>query len=84
MRRRRAEKYDIVPIDILDELFVEQPRDFIQLIPMELEDEFTTKDFAKAAKIHLSYAQLILNIFYYLGIVERIGKSGNSYIYEVK
>lgn len=83
-KRRRAEKYDIVPSKILDEMVVECSKDFIQLIPMELDDTFTAKDFAKTAKIHVSYAQLILNIFNYLGIVERVGKSGNSYIYEVK
>ena len=83
-KRRRAEKYDIVPSKILDEMVIECSRDFIQLIPVELEDNFTAKDFASAAKIHVSYAQLILNIFHYLGIVERVGKSGNSYIYEVK
>lgn len=83
-KRRRAEKYDIVPSKILDEMVIECSRDFIQLIPVELEDDFTAKDFAKAAKIHVSYAGVILNIFNYLKIVERVGKSGNSYIYEVK
>lgn len=83
-KRRRAEKYDIVPRELIDEMNITRPEDFIQLIPVELEDEFTAKDFSKAAKIHISYGQLILNIFNYLGIVNRVGKSGNSYIYEVK
>lgn len=83
-KRRRAEKYDIVPRELIDEMHITRPEDFIQLIPVELEDEFTAKDFSKAAKIHISYGQLILNVFNYLGIVNRVGKSGNSYVYEVK
>ena len=83
-RRRRAEKYDIVPRELIEELDITRPEDFIQLIPMELDEKFTVKDFSKAAKIHDSYGGLILNVFNYLGIVNRVGKSGNSYIYEVK
>ncbi len=83
-KRRRLEKYDIVPKELIEELHITRPEDFIQLIPVELEERFTAKDFSKATKVHISYAQLILNVFNYLGIVVRVGKSGNSYIYEVK
>lgn len=83
-KRRRLEKYDIIPIEIIEELNITRPEDFIQLIPVELGERFVAKDFSKAAKVHISYAQLILNIFNYMGIVVRVGKSGNSYIYEVK
>lgn len=82
--RRRAEKYDIVPKEIIEELEINCPQDFIQLIPLELDEKFTAKDFSKIAKVHGTTGSLILNIFHYLGIVERVGKSGNSYIYEVK
>ena len=83
-KRRRYEKYDIVPRELIEELDITRPEDFIQLIPMDLEERFTAKDFSKAIKVNSSYGGVILNVFYYLGIVERVGKSGNSYIYEVR
>ncbi len=83
-KRQRYEKYDIVPKEILAELHITRPEDFIQLIPIELKEKFTARDFSDVANIHNGYAQLILNIFNYIGIVTRVGKDGNSYIYEVK
>lgn len=82
--KRRTKKYDKIPLNIIEELDIERPEDFVQLIPIELGERFTAGDFAKSAKIHISYARVVLNIFHYLDIVERVDKSGNSYIYEVK
>ena len=52
------------------------------LIPPELEG-FTSKEYAKATKLTVNRAQTALNVLHYLGVVERIGKKGNSYLYEV-
>ena len=54
------------------------------LVPYELEDGFTSKDFARVCRINKSTAGLALNILNYMGMVKRTGKQGNSYIYEVE
>ena len=53
----------------------------MQFIPIDLEDEFIVKDFAKAAMVHEDTARLSLNILNYLGVVRRVGKKGNAYVY---
>jgi hypothetical protein len=53
-------------------------------VPYDLSEQFTTKDFGKAAHIPASLAQIVLNILHYLEIVKRVGKKGNAYLYEVE
>ena len=55
----------------------------MQFIPFDLPEPFTTKDFSKYAKIPVSLAQTVLLILTDLKIVDRVGKQGNSYLYEV-
>nr|MBP3599298.1 hypothetical protein [Eubacterium sp.] len=81
-KKRGATKYDRVPKALVDEMYFERVEDYRMMIPAEL-SEFTTKDYAKSAKIPLPHAQTAMNIFHYLKLVERIGKKGNSYVYEV-
>ena len=58
--------------------------DYMQFVPYDLPEQFTTKDFGKAAHIPASLAQIVLNILHYLEIVKRVGKKGNAYLYEVE
>lgn len=81
-KKRGATKYDRVPVGLVDEMLFERVEDYRMMIPPEL-SEFTSKDYAKSAKIPLAHAQTALNIFNYLHVVERIGKKGRSYVYEV-
>ena len=55
----------------------------MQFIPYELEEEFTSRDFARAAHINVQLAQTVLNILYHVGVITRTGKKGNQYLYEV-
>lgn len=82
-RKRGAGRYDRIPTEFLQEFTVEQPKDFLQFVPFSLEGAFTSKEFAKEARIPLSLAQITLNILHHVGTVERIGKKGNMYLYEV-
>ena len=67
---------------LVQELEMERPEDFLQFVPPELEGPFTTKDFAKAARISQTLAQVTLNILYHMEAVARVGKKGNLYLYE--
>lgn len=83
-RKRGASSYDRIPTDFVQELTVERTEDFMQFVPPELKENFTSREFAKAARISLSLAQTALNILYHVGIVERTGKKGRLYLYKVK
>ena len=82
-KKRGATKLDRLPIDILAEYRFECPADYMMLIPAELEGEFTSSDFAKAALINRTLAQAALNILTYTNSVKRIGRRGREILYIV-
>ena len=80
-KKRGSSRCDRHPVEIIDEAIFNTKADYLQFIPDELPDGFTTKDYKQAAKVNLRTAQTALNILNHLGIVKRIGKKGNSHIY---
>ena len=73
---------DGIPVDIFDELRIDTKEDFAKLIPQDLTEPFTVKDFAKKAKITEHVASCGLNILFAVDAVRRTGKKGNAYLYE--
>lgn len=82
-RRMRGSRYDRMPLALYDEIRIERPEDFVQVIPYELKEQFTVKEFAAAAHINRDLAQMTLRILYHMKLVERPGKRGREYLYEV-
>ena len=59
--------------------------DYINLLEgLNLEENFTSLDLKKNAKINKTLSTVTLNILTHLEVVERIGKKGNNYIYKIK
>lgn len=59
--------------------------DYIKLLEdLNLEENFTSLDLKKNAKINKTLSTVTLNILTHLEVVERIGKKGNNYIYKIK
>jgi len=82
-KKKRATKCDKFPLKLVAEYDLESQKDYMMLLPAELPDAFTARDFAKLAKIPLELARTTLLILSELGIVLRTGKQGNAYIYEL-
>ena len=82
-RKKGSDRYDRIPEAFVEEVCVDRREDYMQFIPYDIPEEFTAKEFAKCAKIPVSLAQTVLLILTDLGIVERIGKSGRSYLYRI-
>lgn len=83
-KKIRASRYDRIPLEILEEIVIERPEDLMQFIPLELEEPFTRKQFAKAAHIDERLASLALKLYQYYGMIEHTSKEGRSYVYEVR
>ena len=81
-RKKGSCRYDRLPVDLVEEIHLDCVQDYRMLVPPELE-HFTSRDYAKAARLTVNRAQTALKILYDLGIVERVGKEGNSFIYAV-
>lgn len=82
-KKRGSSRYDRIPTELVEEIEISCLQDYMQFVPYELKDEFTSREFAKAAHINVSLAQVVLNILYHVGILTRVGKKGNMYLYEV-
>lgn len=83
-RKKSAGKYDRFPLEMVDEVIIERKEDYMQFIPYTLDGNFTSKEFAKEAHISVPLAQVTLNILYHVGMIDKVGKNGNSIVYEVR
>jgi hypothetical protein len=82
-KKKGSVRYDRLPIRIESEMDIDIVEDYLQLVPYDLPDEFTVKDYAKATKITEGRASTAVNILYYVGVIQRVGKKGNAFIYSV-
>lgn len=81
-KKRGSDRYDRIPIAIVDELMLAEVKDYEKLLPDGLPLEFTSRDFKEKSKLSLKQSQTALNVLTYLGTVERIGKKGQLILYK--
>jgi hypothetical protein len=82
-KKRGSHRYDRIPIALFDEVCIDCREDYLQFIPYELPEPFTSAQLGKMIGLNRRDAGIALNILYEVGVVERIGKKGNAYIYIV-
>lgn len=82
-KKKGSSRYDRIPTELVEEVDITRIEDYMQFVPYDLEEEFTSKEFAKAAHIPVKLAQTVLNILYDIGTVTRTGKKGREYLYTV-
>jgi hypothetical protein len=83
-KKKGSTRYNRIPTDLVDEIYINSPSDYDKLIPKELGQHFTSKEFMKFTGLTLSASQTALNVLNSVGAVVRTGKQGNRYIYERK
>ncbi len=83
-KKKGSQRFDRIPVALVDEIRFERPEDYLMLIPLELEEPFTSAELGRLTGIRKQEAALVLNILLHLQIVERVGKRGHSYMYLVK
>lgn len=83
-KKKGSSRYDRIPTQLVEEIDISCLQDYMQFIPYDLPENFTTKEFAQSAHIPVHLAQTVLNILFYVGMVRRVGKNGNSYLYQVE
>lgn len=83
-KKRRASRYDRIPLELVDEIKLQHPKDYIKLVPAELHNaHFTVGDYQKYAKTNKYESGLALNVLFLMGILIKVGKQGNKIIYHV-
>ena len=80
-RRKRYYKADTDIRSLCGELIIAGAGDYLRLIPAELEERFTSRDYSGATGLNMRNAGVALNVLHHVGAVERAGKSGRYYLY---
>ena len=82
-RKRGSSRYDRMPLALADEVRIDCAADFLQLVPYELQEPFTVKEFAQAAGLQRYLACSKLPLLSYMQMIARAVKRGREYLYEV-
>ena len=82
-KNKGSVRYDRIPLKIEQEIDIDEIKDYMQLIPYDLPEQFTAKEYAKEAKLTPRKASSALNILSYLNIIKKIGKRGRAYLYKI-
>ena len=80
-KKIRSTRGERVPDALLEEIELTSPMDYLALLPDTLEEPFTTKTLAKAVKRPVAHAQAAVNVLYTIGVLERVGREKNTYLY---
>lgn len=80
-KKKGSTKCDKIPFYLFDEIDIDTKEAYQKLLPEALPPEFTSADYKKAARVSQGCAGTALHILHYTGLLSRIGKKGNSYLY---
>ena len=79
--KRGSHRYDRVPTQIVSELTLTEPRDYLLFIPYGLEEPFTAKELAKCCGFPRDSFSTVALILKKMGALEQVGKRGRAYLY---
>jgi len=88
-KKRGSHRYERIPLALAGRLDLRCPEDWqspealAAFFPPTLPEIFTSKDYAKSARLNLHAAQTALRVLNAMGSVERQGKRGNLFLYDV-
>jgi Fic family protein len=80
-RKKGSTRNDGIPVGLVDEVIIHTPSEYHKLLPENLPENFTSKDYQKASKLRQRDAVTALNILNHVGVVKRVGKKGRAYLY---
>lgn len=76
---RKKCRIEKIPLEFRDEIILENKADYKRFLPEGLDGEFTKKEFARA--VGESASSLRLEVLRTVGVIEKIGQRGKSYLY---
>ncbi|MBO5564082.1 MAG: hypothetical protein J5935_00510 [Lachnospiraceae bacterium] len=81
--KRGSHRYDRIPLRLNDRMVLRGKEDYMQFLPPELEEPFTSADLAKTLHYRKEGFSTVLQILHDMQVVKRVGKKRNAYLYEV-
>jgi len=80
-RKRGSERYEMIPVDILEVVEFKTDADYAEYIPDICREDFTAAEFAKAAGIGRDRVYAVLKVMEARGLLVRTGKRGRCNLY---
>lgn len=74
---------DKVPTELIDDITLERPEDYMRFLPADIPEDFTVKD-AINCGMNRAEASLIIAFLNKIGVTERIENQGRAYKYRLK
>lgn len=82
-KKKGSCRYDRIPVSLIDEIRFERIEDYLMLIPYDLPEPFSVREFGKAVGERREIARTVIHVLTYLQLLERSGKRGNEILYHV-
>ncbi len=79
--KRGSTRYERIPTELCEEIYLSAPEDFASLLPSSLPDMFTASEFRKAVGFGGMSASFSLKMLCELGVIEQSGKRGKAFLY---
>jgi hypothetical protein len=82
-RRRRWSVHDRKLVDVVERHIFGDPKDYLDLLPEGLPQEFTARQLAKASRLRIRLAQKMVYCLRRMNVLEVSGRAGRSNLYRV-
>ncbi|MCL2191786.1 MAG: hypothetical protein FWB78_00125 [Treponema sp.] len=82
-RRKGLSIRDRRLLALREQICLSKPADYLRFVPFARNEEFTTGTLGERVGIRVELAKKTLYVLTKIGIVERIGKQGNAYVYRL-
>lgn len=82
-QRKKGERYERIPLSLLDDIALDSPTDFAQFLPDGLQSPFTVKQFSQVTKIRGRDAYSAVRALVALGLVTQTDPIGRSMAFSI-
>lgn len=85
LKRRRGEKRYLkterIPTALISDTTYSSPSDYASFLPDGLPEVFGTKELSAFSGLRRNECSIVLRVLTEIGVLERVGKKGNAYLY---
>lgn len=82
-RKRGSTRYERMPVDLFEIYDFSTAEDFIDLLPFERGEVFTSKELCGKLKFRGRAVSAAIHVLLEVGAIVRVGKQGNAYLYRI-
>ena len=81
-RHKGSTKIDKIPTELVDDITLSKPEDYLSLLPDGLSEPFLEKDLRRMLKYPARISSAVIGVLKQMGVIRQIGKSGRAHLYE--